>query len=222
MEAIEEIKQANSLDLLEYISWKEEDLEVAKTAFDEFCIRYDQAVLKKAEIYCMKWNLSSTVALDITKCTLSRVWKHTTYDHNKSKTTNIDNGIKRWLSTIIFTQLANYTNKGTCFEPDKETDLSLIYNLDDYVENSTLDTLSKKALRQQLGGIEDVLNNLSKKQRVIYLTYMLYAPDENKNIPRGVSKKLQDELDLRPGSIRKYKFDAIKIVQNFLNPSNGR
>lgn len=221
MEVIEEIKTACSLDLLEYIGWKDEYPEEAKAAFSVFCLRYDQAILKNAEINCRKWNLSSTVALDIVKCTFARVWKYPSYNHEKSKTKNIDNGIKRWLNKISFTQLANYTDKGTCHEPDKETDLSLIYTLDDFVENSTVDSSKRKELKEQLSVLEEVLNGLGEKHRIIYLTYKLYTHEGN-NIPRPVSKKLQDELGLVPGSIRKYKEQANKQVDNFLNQYNGK
>ncbi|WP_245800130.1 RNA polymerase subunit sigma [Zobellia uliginosa] len=221
MEVIEEIKMACSLDLLEYIGWKDEYPEEAKAAFSVFCLRYDQAILKNAEINCRKWNLSSTVALDIVNCTFARVWKYPSYNHEKSKTKNIDNGIKRWLNRISFTQLANYTDKGTCHEPDKETDLSLIYTLDDFVENSTVDSLKRKELKEQLSVLEEVLNGLGEKHKIIYLTYKLYTHEGN-NIPRPVSKKLQDELGLVPGSIRKYKEQANKQVDNFLNQYNGK
>jgi len=190
-------------------------------AFSVLCLRYDQAVLKAAEIYCKKWNLSLTVALDIVDCTFARVWKYPSYQHKKSKTDNIDNGIKRWLSKISFTQLVNYTNKGTCYEPEKETDLSLIYSLDDYVERSTVDTLNKKELKEHLRVLEGVINGLGEKHRIIYLTYKLYTLEGN-NIPRQVSKKLQEELDLVPGSIRKYKEQANKQIENFLNQHNGK
>ncbi len=221
MEVTEEIKTANSLDLLEYIGWRDEYLEEAKAAFSVFCLRYDEAVLKTAEINCRNWNLSSTVALDIVNCTFARVWKYPKYDHDKSKSKNIDNGIIRWLNRIAFTQLVNYTNKGTCHEPDKETDLSLIYTLDDFVENSTVDSFKRKELKEQLSVLEEVLNGLGEKHRIIYLTYKLYTHEGN-NIPRPVSKKLQDELGLVPGSIRKYKEQANKQVDNFLNQYNGK
>ncbi|PKP08610.1 MAG: RNA polymerase subunit sigma [Bacteroidetes bacterium HGW-Bacteroidetes-4] len=221
MEVIEEIKTACSLDLLEYIRWKDEYPKEAQAAFSEFCLRFDQTVLKTAEINCKKWNLSATVALDIVNCTFARVWKYTSYNHEKSKTENIDNGIKRWLSKIVFTQLTNYSNRGTCFEPDKETDLSLIYTLDDFVEKSTVDTLKRKELKEQLSVLDDVINSLGEKHRIIYLTYKLYTHEGN-NIPRDVSKKLQIELGLVPGSIRKYKEQANLQVKSFLNQYNGR
>jgi hypothetical protein len=219
LEIIEEIKSACSLDLLIYIGWKEEFPKEAETAFNVFCLRYDQAVLKAAEINCRKWELTETVALDIVNCTFTRVWKYPTYDHEKSNTKNIDNGIKRWLSKIVFTQLVNYNNNGTCHEPDEETDLSLIHDLDELVEKSTHDKITRTELMKQLSVLDGVINSLSEKHRIIYLTYKLYTHAGN-NIPRLVSKKLQEELGLVPGSIRKYKEQANKQVENFLIQNN--
>jgi len=220
LEVIEEIKSACSLDLLTYIGWKEEYPKEAEIAFSVFCLRYDQAVLKAAEINCSKWGLTETIALDLVNCTFARVWKYPTYDHEKSKTKNIDNGIKRWLSKIVFTQLANYSNNGTCHEADQDTDLSLIHDLDEFAEKSTPDEMTRTELRKQLSVLDEVINSLGDKHRIIYLTYKLYTHAGN-NIPRPVSKKLQEELDLVPGSIRKYKEQANKQVGNFLNQNNG-
>lgn len=220
MEIINEIKASTSLDLLEYIGWKVEYPEEAKTAFDEFCLRYDQDVIKAAEIYCYKWKYSEAVALDIVNCTFAKVWKYPTYDHRKSKSKSIDNGIKRWLYRIVFTQLANYNNKGTCHEPEMNADLSLVYTIDGLVDKMTDDASSRKNLRERLSLIEEIISQLGDKHRIIFLTYKLYTHLGN-NIPRSVSKKLQEELELVPASIRKYKEQANTQVDNFLKRLNG-
>jgi hypothetical protein len=62
---------------------------------------------------------------------------------------------------------------------------------------------------------------ISHKHKIIYLTYKLYCPDGKTYIPRAVSKKLQEELGLAQGSIRKYKEEANKIVETYLTRING-
>ena len=79
--------------------------------------------------------------------------------------------------------------------------------------------MTRTELRKQLSALDEVINRLGDKHRIIYLTYKLYTHAGN-NIPRPVSKKLQEELDLVPGSIRKYKEQANKQVENFLNQNN--
>lgn len=219
LELVEEMKKASCLDLLFYISYKEEYPEEAKSAFSEFCLRYDQELLKAAEIFCDKWHLTETVALDIVNCTFAKVWKYPTYDHEKSNAKRIDAGIILWLRRIAFTQLANYKNKGTCYEPDQETDLSLVYSVDDLVERTATNDFSKGELKEQLKILDAALNQLGEKHRIIFLTYHLYTQDGN-YLPRALSKKLQEELDLVPGSIRKYKEQAKKQVETFLKSMN--
>jgi hypothetical protein len=69
--------------------------------------------------------------------------------------------------------------------------------------------------------VEEALSHLTHKHKVIYLTYKLYCPDDKSYIPRAVSKKLQEELVLTQGSIRKYKEEANKIVATYLTRING-
>lgn len=221
LEIAEEIKAANSLDLIDYIGWQTEDKDIATKAFSEFCNRYDQVVIKMAEIKCSKWNYNEVVALDIANCTFARVWKYPSYNHEKSRTKNIDKGIRLWLGRIVYTQLVNYHKKGDCAEPINESDLSIIYTFDDFVNKSTEDVNQKELLHNRLSIIEDLFLQLSDKHRIIYLTYKLYTHEGN-NIPRDISKKLQDELGLVPASIRKYKEQANKLVENYLTNINGK
>lgn len=220
LEVLDEIKKTCSLDLLLYISWKDEYPEEAQAAFNEFCLRFDQDLLKHTEIRCGKRKLSETVALDIVQCTFARVWKYPSYNHKKSNAKTIENGIKRWLCGIVFTQMINYSKNGTCHEPDKESDLSLIYTLDEFVDASTTDYESRKLIKEKVSIIDSAIDSLSEKHRIIFLTYKLYTHEGN-NIPRVVSKKLQEELGLVSASIRKYKEQANKQVANFLEQINA-
>lgn len=221
MEVTEEIKNATIVELIEYISWKEEYPSESKAAFNEFFFRFEGDLKKMAEIACLKWKYSETVALDIVKCTLNRVWKYPTFDPYKSKAKTPEKGVKLWLHKIVYTQLANYHNKGFCHEPDKETDLSLIYTIDDLAENIATSKESKDKLVLSLQIVEKALSKLSDKHKTIYLTYKLYSTNESSYIPRIVSKKLQDQLGLVPASIRKYKQEANQIVELFLTNFNG-
>lgn len=216
LEAIEEIKSAGSESLLEYIGWKDDYSEEAKQAFREFCYRFEGEILRRAEIACDKWKYNEVVALEIAKCTLSRVWRYPTYDHLKSKAKSVDAGIKLWLGKIIFTQLANYHNSGSCFKPDEATDLTLIYSVEELVDGMA-EGEAAEILLDQISFLDEALSSLSRKHKIIYLTYQLYENTQNgKNIPRSVTEKLREELELTQASIRKYKEDAKKEVVNYL------
>jgi len=220
LETLNQIKTTSSIDLLAYMGWKDEYAEEAKEAFLEFGYRFEEFILKTAEVCCFRWNYNEVVALDITKCTLARVWKYPTYNQTKSNPKDVNKGIKLWLGKIIMTQLANHHNKGTCYEPNKETDLSLIYTFDNFIEKASDSEDSRKIMKTKLAIVEEALSQLSEKHRIIYLTYKLYTHQGN-NIPRCVNKKLQEELALVSGSIRKYKEQANKQVITYLNKING-
>ena len=202
------------------ISWKEDYPEEAKQAFHSFCYRFEDSIKKIAEKVCNKWDYNEVIALDIVKCTLAKVWKYPTYDHEKSNSNSIEKGIVRWLSRTALTQLANYHKKGTCHEPDQETDLSLVYTLDELIDKKSTSATSKADLKQQLRTVESIINSLNPKHKIIYLTYKLYE-QVGTYIPKSVREKLQEELELTQSSIRKYKEEAIKEIQAHLKKENG-
>lgn len=79
----------------------------------------------------------------------------------------------------------------------------------------------QKELKENLSFLERVLQGLSLKHRIIYFTYLAYKPDKDKNIPRSVSNKLQEQLELTQASIRVYRKEATDLVNNYINKVNG-
>lgn len=219
MEHKEEIKETPIADLFEMMSWKDEFPDEAKKAFHLFCFHFENEIKEKAEIYCSNWGYNEVVALDIVKCTLAKVWKHPTFDLAKSKAKSAQKGVVLWLSRIIFTQLANFHNNGTCYQPDEESDLSLVYTFDDLADRASDSEERKNHLQKQLEIVEKAFAGLSDKHKIIYLTYKLYE-QEGRNIPRAVTKKLREELNLVQSSIRKYKEEATKQLREYLNRIN--
>lgn len=219
MKQTEEIKETPVADLFEMISWKDEFPEEARAAFHEFCFRYEDEIKEKAEIYSANWGYNEVVALDIVKCTLARVWKHPTFDLEKSKAKSEHKGVVLWLSRIVYTQLANHHNNGSCYQPDEETDLSLVYTFDELAERVSDSDESKTYLQNQFEIVKRALSGLSQKHKIIFLTYKLYEQD-GRYIPRPITKKLREELNLVQPSVRKYKEEATKQLQEYLKRIN--
>jgi hypothetical protein len=208
-------------ELIEFISWKEEYPREAEQAFAVFCGRYEKDLLQKAEIYCSKFGYSEVDALLVANCAFARVWKYPSFDVKKAKSKNTDTAILMWLYPILYTQIVLLGKKNTCAEPSKEEDLSVISNVDELINFSVGNDLEKKKeLKVRLEVIESALLGLSDKHRVIYLTYKAYE-EVGKNIPRTVSKKLQEQLELTQNSIRVYKMDANQHVSLYLARING-
>lgn len=221
MEKAAEIKKVCSLDLFEYINWKVDYPNEAVNAFKEFSFRFERDVIRMSEVACSKWGYDETVAFDISNCVFQRVWKYPSYDQKKAKSTDINKGIKLWLHRIVYTQLANYKNKGFCYEADNETDLTLIETIEELVDKYSVPDENKKMILKKMSVVDEALSQLTQKHKIIYLTYKLYCPDNKNYIPRPISKKLQEELLLSQASIRKYKEEANKIVETYLTRING-
>ena len=205
-------------ELLEFIScFKEEYPKQSELAFTVFCYRYEKDLLKKAEIYCSKFGHNETTALMVAQCTFARVWKYPTFDTKKAKSKNIDTAISLWLYPILYTQIVLLGRQDTCAEPTEEEDLSVISNIDELILNTVGDDLEKtKDLKTQLNVIDSALLGLSEKHKIIWLTYKAYE-QKGKYIPRSVSSKLQEQLDLTQHSIRGYKMQANQHINDYLS-----
>jgi hypothetical protein len=210
-------KELDSLELLEYISWKKEFQSEAEKAFTVFCHRYEKDMLKKAEIYCLKFNYNEVVALEVATCMFAKVWKYPTFKIEKAKSKNIDKALIIWMVRILYTQIILYGEKNTCAEPTEEEDLSIIMDIDELIVKTVGDdTFKKKELKSRLEVLESAMLGLSEKHKIILLTYKAYEKS-GKNIPRKVSKQLQERLELTQSSIRVYKLDALNHISKYLN-----
>ncbi|MCS2873845.1 hypothetical protein NXW18_08870 [Bacteroides thetaiotaomicron] len=140
----------------------------------------------------------------------------------KANTKNIDKAILLWMYKILYTQILLFKDRDTCAQPTEEEDLSLIENLDALVNVYAPENIEKqKELKENLSFLERVLQGLSQKHRIIYFTYLAYKPEKDKNIPRSISNKLKEQLDLTQASIRVYRKDATDLVNNYINKVNG-
>jgi hypothetical protein len=208
-------------ELLELISWKDEYPREAEQAFINFCARYENDLLQKAEIYCSKFGYGEVDALLVANCTFARVWKYPTFDTKKAKSKNIDSAILMWMYPILYTQIILLGKKNTCVEPSQEEDLSVICSVEELIDARVGDEIEKKKeLMAMLEFINNALLALSEKHKIIYLTYKAYE-EYGKNIPRSVSKKLQEQLDLTQNSIRVYKMEANQHIERYLEQING-
>lgn len=207
-------------DLIEIISWKEEYPQESEQAFTMFCSRYEKSLIQKAEIYCLRYAYNEVEALLVANCTFARVWKYPTFDIKKAKSKNIDTAIMLWMLRILYTQIILLGKINTCAEPTPEEDLSVITTVNELIEFHVGNDVEKKnELKVRLEILNSAMLGLSEKQKIVYLTYKAYE-QSGKNIPRSISKKLQDQLELTQNSIRVYKQDANKHVLNYLERIN--
>lgn len=211
-----------SVELLEYISFKEEFPTEAQSAFVQFCYRFSKYLKRKSEIYCNKYGYSEVVALEIANCTFARVWKYPTFDKEKSKTKDLDKGILLWMYRILYTQIIKYGEENNCAEPTEEEDLSLVNDAEGLVERLNIENIeSKRDVLAKLKTIESALTQLTEKHRIIYFTYRAYQK-EGKKVPRTITGLLRKKLSLTQKSVNTYYGDANRHVTNYLNTINGQ
>ena len=210
-------------ELLEYISFKDEFPNEAEMAFYVFQARYQRDILQKSEVLCSKFEYNEAIAFLAATCTFDKVWKNAhTFNMKKANTKNVDKAILLWMYKILFTQILLFKNRDTCAQPTKEEDLSLINDVNGLIKVHAPEDLEKqKELKENLSFLERALQGLSPKHRIIYFTYLAYKPDKDKNIPRSVSNKLQEQLELTQASIRVYRKEATDLVNNYINKVNG-
>jgi len=217
-----DFENMNGYDLLEYISLKNDFPAEAELAFSVFCDRYQRDILQKSEIQCSKFEYNEAVAFLAAECTFAKVWKGAhTFDMKKAKTKNVDKAILFWMYKILYTQILLFKNSNTCAQPTEEEDLSLIENLDELINVYIPENLEeKKEMKRRLSFLENALQGLSQKHKIIYFTYKAYKPDKKRNIPRSVSKKLTEQLNLVYSSIGVYRKEANDIVNNYIKKVN--
>lgn len=211
-----------SVELLEYISFKEEFPAEAQLAFAQFCYRFEKDVKRKSEIYCNKYGYNEVVALEIANCTFSRVWKYPTFKKEKAKAKDFDKAILLWMYPILYTQIIKYGEQNTCAEPTEEEDLSLVNDAEELVERLNIDGVeAKREIVAKMKTIESALTQLTEKHRIIFFTYRAYQK-EGKKVPRTITRLLREKLSLTQKSVNTYYGDANRHVTNYLNIINGK
>ncbi|MDF4203903.1 RNA polymerase subunit sigma [Maribacter sp. SA7] len=217
-----DFEKTTSIELLEYISFRNEFLVEAQNAFVQFCFRFEKELKRKSEIYCNKYGYSEVIALEIAHCTFARVWKYPTFKKEKAKSKDMDKAILLWMYPILYTQIIKYGKENTCAEPSEEEDLSIVNNAEELADKMNLPDLeSKREIVAKLRTIERALTQLTEKHRIIYFTYRAYQK-EGKKVPRTITALLREKLSLTQKSVNTYYGDADRHINNYLNIINGK
>jgi DNA-directed RNA polymerase specialized sigma24 family protein len=219
MSSIQDLNFESTENLLEYIQWKDEPdyTEIAKDAFRVFTFRYQLELLKKLLPICKNWGYDEQVATELAYETFARIWKYPKFDFSKSKQNDYHRAITLYLFGIAKRLLADY-KKSEIEEPNPFTgDEEIIREMPD-IEMLEIGKKRKAELKRMYELLNEALARLTPKHKIIYLTYKHYESltNEGFNLPRHLTKKLQDELDLTQNSIRVYKKQAIEAVNTHI------
>ena len=219
MSTSQNLNNESTENLLEYIQWKNEPdyTEISKEAFRVFTFRYQLELLKKLLPICKNWGYDEQVATELAYETFARIWKYPKFDLLKSNQKDYDKAIAFYLFGVAKRLLADY-KKSETEEPNPFTgEEEIIREMPD-IEMLEMGKERKAELKRMYELLNEALARLTPKHKIIYLTYKHYESltNEGYNLPRHLTKKLQDELDLTQNSIRVYKKQAIEAVNTHI------
>ncbi len=217
--ASQDLNNEPTENLMEFIQWKDEPdyAETAKEAFRVFTFRFQLDLQKKLIPICKGWGYDEQVASEIAYSTFERVWKYPSFNKEKAKQKDYDKAITFYLYGIAGNLLADYKKiqdgEGNPFTGDEE----IVRDFPD-VENMEIPKEKKAVLLERYEHIKKLLDRLSPKHRIIYLTYKQYEQETNEGfkLPRKLLKNLRTELDLTQTTVRIYKNESFNEVETYL------
>lgn len=215
----QELEKESTENLLNYIQWKEEAdfAEIAKEAFRVFIFRYQLDLHKKLISICKNWGYDKQIATDIAYETFDRIWKYPKFDFSKSKQKDYQTAIIFYLYGIAKRLLVDYKTSQEEEPNPFKGDEEIIREFPD-VDKMSIGKERRAELRKLYELLNNALSRLTPKHKIIYLTYKQYETEtkEGFNLPRRLTKELQNELDLTQSSIRVYKKEANTTVDNYI------
>jgi DNA-directed RNA polymerase specialized sigma24 family protein len=224
--AWQEYQTEQTLDLIEYMRMvNPKDREASDDAFRAFIIRFREYLQRLCRRVASSYGYDSYVGDEVAEETFRKFRGAKSFSPEKCKTKNIDKCIKLYLSRTAYRAFADHyrqENNRSPFTGDEEPvyDLPMIDDLD--LEPERLAILKKK---DEI--LRDILyNRLSRKHRVIYLTYKQYelirrresedGSPQKYNLPTKLLDRLASELEIAKSTIRKYYQDANAIIEPLL------
>lgn len=210
-----ELEHATTIELIEFIQGKNDFLEAAQCAFENFFLRFENELTKKCRVVAQKWGYDQSVGDIISEQALEKFWlKADLFKADQCKASNLDRCVLFYIFRIAQRLLSDKNREekkaGDGYSGEEEI----------VVEFPSLEGLSIPAektkdikLRAEL--IEKALDRLGPKHKIIYLTYQAYERKGMK-LPRHLLEKLRDELELTQTSIRIYKKVAIDTVTQII------
>jgi DNA-directed RNA polymerase specialized sigma24 family protein len=214
--AWQDFEHESTEDLIEYIRMLDDpDMqEASRDAFRAFCFRFGDDVRKTCRVVCRQHKLDDSLADVIAEKTFKRFQKYPRYKPEKCKSGDPDDCVTLYLYGIAQTVLIDHLNGLTKpFTGEEE----IVTDFPD-VEAMDIPEERKAFIRQQFELVKQALARLSSKHLPIYLTYKLYEKElsDGHYLPRQLLKKMQDGLQLSQATIRAYKIEAFKEVEEFL------
>ncbi|HEY5746086.1 MAG TPA: hypothetical protein VIU12_08425 [Chryseolinea sp.] len=216
--AWQDFETESTADLIQYIQWMKEDPGIGQEgidAFRAFCFRFGDDIRKKCRVICRNRGIDDATADELAERTFGRFLKYPKYKTDKCKSGDIDKCVKLYLYRFAANVLTDYLDeKKRPFTGDEE----MITDFPD-VDAMDLADETKSSLKKRFDMVKAALERLTPKHKIIYLTYKQYEDilKEGHYLDGALREKMQKALGLSQASIRKYKNEAFKEVDQYLN-----
>jgi len=204
--------EKSSLELIQEIKLNRDpaNRKNAETAFNTFCFRFEEPLKKIVERSCRGYGLTSNDAIEVLELTFKRFWQYPKFEAHKIKSSDTEKGIILYLARIAQRALIDLIKlkSGSKYSP---------YDGDEQIVHEFPKISNPKLINDEnYLIINEVLNNLSWKHKVIYLTYSSYEHKGFK-LPRKLLADLRTDLQLSQSTIRSYRFEVVKKIEEYRN-----
>ncbi|WP_025144299.1 sigma-70 family RNA polymerase sigma factor [Pedobacter jeongneungensis] len=210
-----ELEHATTAELIEYIQGKDDFIEAAKCAFENFFLRFENELTKKCRVVAVKWGYDQSVGDIISEQALEKFWlKANRFNPDQCKANNLDRCLLFYIFRIAQRLLCDKNREEKKIGKDYSGDEEIIVEFPS-LENLSLPAEKARDIRSRAELIEKALDRLGPKHKIIYLTYQAHERKGMK-LPRHLLEKLRDELELTQTSIRIYKKMATDTVTQIM------
>lgn len=212
---IKELELATTAELVEYIQGKADFLEAAECAFRNIFIRFENDLTKKCRQHAINWGFDQTTGDILSEQALTKFWeKPESFAVEKCTVKDIDRCLLFYLFTMARNSLTDRQREIKSGRSYYKGDEEIIFDFPDHAD-SGLPVEQLNVIKAHYDKIDKALARLTPKHKIIYLTYLTHGK-EHINLPRKLLLRLRDELDLDQDSIRVYKLEAKREVEQYL------
>jgi len=209
----EELKNENTVDLVEYINSIDDPdyKELGEAAFITLTFRYREDLIKKCVVLARKWKRDDDDGIELANRVFARFLKYPRYRHGECKSGDVDKCFKRYLYKIADREVIGLFNPKISPYDGTETVITSLIDPEMNYEPEKL-----KALMEYEKRLDEIFARLTQKHKIIYLTYLYYEKDGH-NLPGALLAELREILGgLSQTTLRIYKKEAIELVRKEL------
>jgi DNA-directed RNA polymerase specialized sigma24 family protein len=225
--SLQEFQAEPTEDLIEYMKIiGPDDKASANDAFRAFVLRFREFVQKLCRRVAINFGYDTVVGDQIAEQTFLKFRAAKTFRKDKCNSPDLDACVKYYLAITASRAMVDYDRDENSDNPFDGTE-ELAFDLPD-IDDLAMDPERLAVLKKQHDIVEMVLGRLSSKHRVVYLTYKQYELDLHRRestedgrvrkfyLPRPLTEKLRKETGLAQSTIRKYKEEANRMIEELL------